>query len=402
MSRIFISYRRVDTEGYTGRLFDRLKQRFGQGNVFMDVTGIEYGLDFYEVIEEAVGSCDALIAMIGPRWLTVTDDGGRRRLDNPDDFVRLEIRTALKRNIRVIPALVGGVSMPRPTDLPEDLRLLTRRNALKIGDDFHPTVDRLIAVLEKVLGVTTPSPVMQPPPKPKTLTLTNPFQMELIRIPAGKFLMGSDPAKDKEARDYEQPQHTVNLPDFYIARYPVTNAQFAAWKGDKEFPQSKADHPVVEVDWHEAVAFCRWLSQKSSHTVRLPTEAEWEKAARGTDGWIYPWGNAWDKSRCNTIEGGLEDTTPVGRYSPAGDSLYGVGDMAGNVFEWCSTIWAEKAYPFQVQDEWTEVYLRTDVARVLRGGAWSYGRSNCSDRNGYNPHGWYYGVVGFRVLVVPI
>jgi hypothetical protein len=138
VARIFISYRRDDSGGWTGWLSDRLHQHFGRDNVFMDIDTIEPGLDFVEVIEQAVGSCDALIALIGNQWLTITDDSGRRRLDNPEDFVRLEIAAALARNIRVIPALVPGARMPRSTDLPYVLQLLARRNAHEISDRrFH-------------------------------------------------------------------------------------------------------------------------------------------------------------------------------------------------------------------------------------------------------------------------
>jgi hypothetical protein len=108
MARIFLCYRRDDSGGYAGRLYDRLGQRFGHDNLFMDIDTIAPGLDFVEAIEKAVGTCDVLLAVIGRQWLTSTDSQGQRRLDNPEDFVRLEIVTALVRQIRVIPVLVGG------------------------------------------------------------------------------------------------------------------------------------------------------------------------------------------------------------------------------------------------------------------------------------------------------
>ena len=126
----------------------------------MDIDTIDPGLDFVEAIQEAVGSCDALLAVIGRQWLTSADVSGHRRLDNPEDFVRLEITTALERRIRVIPVLIGGVSMPRSTELPDVLQPLARRQALVVGDHFHPDVDRLIAALETVL-----SPILQAPPR---------------------------------------------------------------------------------------------------------------------------------------------------------------------------------------------------------------------------------------------
>jgi hypothetical protein len=157
MARIFISYRREDSSAAAGRLHDRLWEHYGRDNVFMDVDSIEPGLDFIEAIDRTVGSCDVLIALIGRQWLTLTDADGQRRIDDPGDFVRYEIVTALRRNIRVIPALVQNTSMPRTVQLPEDLQPLTRRNALELSDaHFHRDVDGLIETLDRVLGLAPP------------------------------------------------------------------------------------------------------------------------------------------------------------------------------------------------------------------------------------------------------
>jgi formylglycine-generating enzyme required for sulfatase activity len=394
MSGIFISYRREDSIDFAGRLYDKLAQHFDHDQIFMDIDTIEPGLDFVEVIEEAVGSCNVLIAVIGKQWLTIADAAGQRRLDNPNDFVRLEIKTALERNIRVIPALIRGAPMPQSRDLPADLKKLSRRNAIVISDRFHPEVDRLIKVVEKVLSAPLSAPAAKAaiekkpkrsaPPAPSKQKIITParqdFEPELILIPAGEFLMGSDPKKDKDAQDIERPQHTVYLPDYYIAKTPVTNAQYAAFVeatghelrghwNEKWHPSGEQDHPVVKVSWHDAVAYCQWLTEKSFQTCRLPTEAEWEKAARSTDGRIYPWGNQWDKRLCNTREGGKNEPTPVGAY-PDGASPYGVLDIAGNVWEWCATQWGE-SYPYNVEkDEWSEGYLESSGDRVVRGGSW--------------------------------
>jgi hypothetical protein len=158
MARIFISYRREDSGAWAGRLHDRLREHFGRDDIFMDIDTIEPGLDFTEVIERTVASCDVLIALIGRQWLTSTDAAGQRRLDDPEDLVRREIATALRRNIRVIPVLIQDMSMPRAADLPDDLQLLTRRNAVDLSDThFHRDADQLMVVLDRVLGVT-PSP----------------------------------------------------------------------------------------------------------------------------------------------------------------------------------------------------------------------------------------------------
>src|SRR5262245_29049231 len=154
MARIFLSYRRDDSGGYAGRLYDRFSQHFGHDHLFIDVDNISLGHDFVEVIQNEVRSCDVLIAVIGRQWLTSTDPQGQRRLDNPEDFVRLEILTALERRIPVIPVLVGGASMPRATELPDVLQPLARRQAL-VGDHFHTDVNRLIAALELVLGAAS-------------------------------------------------------------------------------------------------------------------------------------------------------------------------------------------------------------------------------------------------------
>jgi TIR domain len=154
--KVFISYRRDDASAEAGRLFDRLFQHFSQNEIFMDVDTIEPGVDFVEAIEEVVGACDVLIAVIGSRWLTSSDRGGRRRLDIPEDIVRLEIATALKRGIRVVPVLVEGATMPEVGELPDDLKALVRRNAVEIGHNrFNADSERLVTALERALGKAT-------------------------------------------------------------------------------------------------------------------------------------------------------------------------------------------------------------------------------------------------------
>jgi hypothetical protein len=153
---IFISYRRQETSALAGRLYDRLVDRFGENQVFMDVDTIELGVDFAEVITQAVGTCQVLLAVIGPQWLTATDEGGRRRLDDPDDIVRLEIEAALRRSVRVIPVLAEGAVMPRRPELPESLAALARRNALTMRhESFRYDAERLIEAINRVLASTS-------------------------------------------------------------------------------------------------------------------------------------------------------------------------------------------------------------------------------------------------------
>src|SRR5262245_6337147 len=148
MPLIFICYRREDTAPYTGRLYDDLVDYFGSDHLFRDIYTLELGDNFVEAIKKAIGSCDALIVLIGEKWLNCADEKGRRRLDNPEDYLRLEIATALDRDILVIPVLVQGATMPRPQDLPDTLVKLTQRHALEITDShWKEDVNRLIETL---------------------------------------------------------------------------------------------------------------------------------------------------------------------------------------------------------------------------------------------------------------
>jgi Tol biopolymer transport system component len=151
--RIFISYRRDDAAYPAGWLFDRLAERFGKEQIFKDVDSIELGEDFVAEIGEAVGSTDVLLAVIGEKWLTVADEHGSRRLDDPEDFVRIEIEAALRRKVRVIPILVEGASMPREEQLPPSLTALARRQALELSPArFSSDTSKLLTVLERALA----------------------------------------------------------------------------------------------------------------------------------------------------------------------------------------------------------------------------------------------------------
>jgi serine/threonine-protein kinase len=228
--------------------------------------------------------------------------------------------------------------------------------------------------------------------------IESPIRLELVRVPAGEFLMGSDPAKDQGAADDEQPQHSVYVPEFTIARYAVTNLQYAAfvrateyrvpehWKSDK-IPSGKENHPVVYVSWHDAVAFCEWLSRETGRSFRLPTEAEWEKAARGTDGRIYPWGNEPPTPELCNFGFNVGGTTSVGQYSPQGDSPYGCADIAGNVREWTQNLY--RSYPYDPADGREERGAGEFIEnlRVLRAGSWYHNRDSarCAYRSWDGP-----------------
>jgi hypothetical protein len=157
--KIFISYRREDTSGESGRLKDKLEQVFGQENIFYDVETLEAGLNFDESIAKALGESKVLLAMIGPHWLKVSDSKGVLRIQKPDDWVRREISEALRRNLRVIPVLVNGADMPEQADLPEDLRELSLKHTQELSSSrWNYDVSELVRVLKKLV---IPQPIPQ-------------------------------------------------------------------------------------------------------------------------------------------------------------------------------------------------------------------------------------------------
>jgi formylglycine-generating enzyme required for sulfatase activity len=235
--------------------------------------------------------------------------------------------------------------------------------------------------------------------------------MEFIFIPAGKFVMGS---RDDNplALDYEKPQHIVELADYFIGRTPVTKGQFDEFARADIYRSvvwtknwfDNLDHPMVNVTWDDAMAFCHWYNDQhkaelpADMTLTLPTEAEWEKAARGESGREYPWGEKFDPTRCNTREGGKGDTTPVGAYSPQGDSPYGAVDVAGNVWEWCHSLF--EPYPYQVPDG-REDEIQQDIS-CLRGGGWGDDQEHarCAFRLRYRARVFQQSI-GFRCVLSP-
>jgi hypothetical protein len=177
---IFLCYRREDTADATGRLYDALVTRFGRGSVFMDIDSIDPGLNFGEVVTGTLASCDVVLAIIGRQWLTVIDAHGRRRLEDPADLVRVELRTALDRDVYVIPVLVQGVVMPGVDQLPEELAALARRNALEMSaTHWNYDLERLVAALQKLPLLTAPA---VPPSRGETAPAGSP-RSRLLRAP---------------------------------------------------------------------------------------------------------------------------------------------------------------------------------------------------------------------------
>jgi TIR domain len=167
--KIFISYRRRDDPGGAGRLFDALNEAFDPDRLFLDVDSIEPGQDFEDVIEDRVAKSAVLLAVIGQHWVDATDDRGNRRLDNPQDYVRMEIETAMKQNKRVIPVLIGDARMPAAEVLPESIRKLARHNAVMLRyERFHDDITNLVSALKRAMGddLTPPAPAQVQPVYP--------------------------------------------------------------------------------------------------------------------------------------------------------------------------------------------------------------------------------------------
>lgn len=240
--------------------------------------------------------------------------------------------------------------------------------------------------------------------------------MVMVFVPGGTFMMGSDLTQDADAQDDELPQHEVTLDSFWLDRTEVTNAQYWQCVARGECSRSSLaddsrynglDYPVVGVSWQDASNYCAWAGG------RLPTEAEWEYAARGEAGYIYPWGNEFDGTRLNYCDtnctygwkdasqnDGYELTAPVGSYSPAGDSWVGAADMAGNVWEWVADWYSNRYYASSPSENPTGP--ESGDYRALRGGSWFYFRRITRAANRLNaPPDDRYDAVGFRCVLPP-
>ncbi len=407
---IFLSYRRTDTISETGRIYDRLVTAFGREHVFKDVDNIPLGVDFAEYIDQEVSRCRVLLVVMGKTWITTTEADGTRRLDNPDDFVRIEIESALKRNIPVVPLLLEGVIMPKRFQLPEPLQPFARRNGTVIGYDprFHDDMDRLIRKLQPALNPveSVPEPIVVAPPPTFSFevvtvdakgkirhreqrsaefrqeSLGQGVALEMVAIPAGTFYMGS---AEGQGDDDERPQHKVTVQPFFMGKYSVTQAQWRVVSGFERIDidltpyPSKFEgdkRPVEQVSWDEAVEFCKRLSKHTNRAYRLPSEAEWEYACRAGTQTAFHYGETLSSELANYnanyiygagIKGKYrEQTTEVGIFLA---NSFGLFDMHGNVWEWCQDDWHEN-YEGAPNDENAWKGNDTKGYRLLRGGSW--------------------------------
>ncbi len=322
-------------------------------------------------------------------------------------------------------ALIGWAVSKKPSSLPatQTLQGLAVRQptatTVPSMSPMPPTSTMTIAptptMIPKPTQTETPAatatqrPTLMPLPKIISTKISPKDGMVMVNVPAGEFLMGSNNAIDNQAYSDELPQHTVYLDSFWIDNTEVTNAQYArcvgvgqctppyktrssthpSYYGDNQY----ANYPVVYVDWNQAQMYCTWAGR------RLPSEAEWEKAARGTDGRIYPWGDtAPDQSLLNYNQN-KGDTTAVGSY-PSGASPYGVLDMAGNVWEWVND-WYSNSY-YQHSPARNPTGPDSGTSRVLRGGSWDRDDRHVRSAGRYaNYPEYWYNYLGFRCATSP-
>ncbi len=328
-----------------------------------------------------------------------------------------------------------GVAAARAEPPPALVRYLSQRGIAAVRRILllHPPQtedanfdDLSIEELKLYFTLTRRAEAPQPAPPPAEAARLV-FEPQMIRIPAGKFLMGTTKEQAqqviKEGGEdwkkwlvWEQPQHIVELSEYSIGKYPITNREYQdfvreekhnpprGWDGD-QFPPEKSGHPVVNVSWDDSIAYCKWLSEKSKKSYRLPTEAEWEKAARcksENESLIYPWGDEFDPKNANTSESKIGDTSDVGQFSPRGDSPYGCSDMAGNVWEWCNDWFDEQEYKKRTEFKDPKGPGKGSI-RVLRGGSFLNNPRNarCAFRDWNNPF-VINNYLGFRVASSPI
>ncbi len=407
MPRVFISYRRSDEPGWATLIYEKLKTLCD--DVYFDVKSIEPGANFREHIHEAIDACDALVAVIGSRWLGTSADSPR--LFNSDDYVRAELESALGRDIPVFPILVGQAAMPAPEELPNSISGIAYLNAIEL----HPAlVDTQIANLIQTLkatigangdldrGVSTEARGLleelrriDVSPERRVAIGDRLAQIGDLRSGVGLDESGlpdicwrTVPAGSYRYGHFGQLRNTTTSVD--VAKYPITNAQFQSFIDDggyrdriwwrehnREFSAEwpvvlkpsawgKANRPRNRVSWLEARAFCRWYSQLSGTKVDLIQEQVWEKAARGSDARLYPWGDEYVCGYANVNErivdangSYLNKAIAVGLY-PHGTSPFGIDDMIGNVWEMC----------------YSADSCRDRPTVVLRGGSWMDAPSN--------------------------
>jgi formylglycine-generating enzyme required for sulfatase activity len=414
MPRIFISYRREDSAFPVQHLYEKLVNRFGKESVIFDVDTIPLGSDFPDYLAREVSKCDVLLAVIGDRWLDIL----KQRLNDPNDFIRIEIQAALERKIPVVPVLLNNASLPNEKDLPKELAGLVYKQAAKVraGSIYQSDLKRLIDGLGHLLPVLTPdrNSIGEKAKKHKkaVATFKSDFGMQFVLIPAGSFKMGGCISLEEVVHRYggsedwyksELPRHYVEIiRPFYLQITQVTQRQWEMVmdKNVSEFKNCGEKCPIENVSWNDTQEFIKKLNGVESTSrhfeYRLPSEAEWEYACRAGTTTEFSFGDNVEQlvNYAWVFDNSEKKTHLVGTKNPNPWSLY---DMHGNVWEWVEDNWHYN-YEGAPKDgtPWVDDPIGPD--RVVRGGGWSYDAQNCrsSNRNSARPD--YSGnSVGFRL-----
>lgn len=424
--KLFVSYRRK-TWPFTHRLAERIQART-DWEVFLDYGGVDES-NFEHALLRHLRESDCFLLVVSDHTFDPA------RIHRKSDWIRREISEALNTKRPIVLALIDGQTPPPSSDLPDDVASVVKCQ----GIEFYPAyfdeaVNRLVAFVGKIIRPQlAPTPSSRPedhlPRMPKPTVPRQgwgriyDFEPELVYVPPGPFIMGGND-DDSLAYSDEKPQHQLDITyGYWVGRYPVTVGEYrvfieeggyrtphywteAGWrwreKGNIEAPKfwgrrkwtEDDQFPVIGVAWYEASAYCTWLRAITGQEYVLPSEAEWEKAARGglelpgeepnpNPARRWPWGDERpDATRCN-FDNAERLTTPAGAYSPLGDSPYECADMAGNVWEWTRSV--KRAYPYR-PDDGREDEKRVR-GRILRGGSWcvDHRSTRCARRLNFAP-----------------
>ena len=443
MPKVFISYRRKDNQYAANLIYDRLIERFSKESVYFDIDAMPAGVDFRRHIQQAVSECDVLLAVIGDHWQEL-DERGEPRLNNPADYVRIEIAAALARDIPVVPVLVGSAQVPRESELPVELADLAYRNAREVraGSSMTGDLHRLISGIEQALGSVASKPSPPPPetsgrvrasgtdrdevaPKqsievPKWASSADEDQYgrwaafelggqqhRMRWIEPGEFLMGSP--EDEPGRLDSEAQHRVSLTaGFWLGEMAVSQSLWKQVTGENPGYFSGENLPVESVSHNDIQQLFLTALNRQIPLLEacLPTEAQWEYACRAGTQTPFSFGDVLSAELANfdgtesynNQPAGVyrKSTAPVDEFQP---NPWGLYQMHGNVWEWC----ADGQRRYMADEKVVDPIGPDGGERVLRGGAWnaSLGRylrsagryANSPDRRTRD--------IGFRLAQVP-
>ena len=443
-------------EGNPATLVDYLSQRAG----ILEPRGVGVYSFPHRTFQEYLAACH----LTGDTFPDELAELARRDPDRWREAALLAAAKAARGSRAAVWSLADALCFREPGDAEGGLAdlwgaqlaaqaLVESADLADVSERHEPKVERLrgwllrlmrgseLPARERALAGDSLAALGDPRFNPEAWHLPAEPSLGFVEIEAGLFLMGSDRPDDSWTGSKEAaPQHSLRLPAFYLARHPVTVAQFAAFVEDSGYAdpdpralEDPANRPVRYVSWRDAVAYCEWLSGKLRRqaverqgdsdspaaealwrrlaagelVVGLPSEAQWEKAARGADGRIYPWGNDPEPERASYDETGIGDTSAVGCF-PGGASPYGCEEMSGNVWEWTRSLWGsewrkpEFGYPYVPTDGREDMSREKERLRVVRGGAFGSSRGDvrCAYRFGGGPLARWLGV-GFRVALSP-